>query len=233
MRSAGRLRPCALRGFTLVEMAVVLLIVTLLIAGMVLPLSAQQEIRARQETEKALGDIQEALVGYAAGHAASDNRPHLPCPDTDNPPDGMENRQASGACTAEEGVLPWAELGLGRNDAWNNRFRYRVSAAFSNRGAGFTLGSSGDIEVCQDAGCVARIAVNVPAVILSHGPNGFGAFNSSGTLNASPVDGDELENTDGDKRFVNKTTDGAFDDMLVFVPATTLANRMIAAGRLP
>jgi prepilin-type N-terminal cleavage/methylation domain-containing protein len=38
------------RGFTLTEMAVVLVIVALLIAGMMLPLSSQQDNRARKET---------------------------------------------------------------------------------------------------------------------------------------------------------------------------------------
>lgn len=56
------------RGFTLAEMAVVLVIVALLIAGMMLPLSAQQEIRARQETEKTLSDIREALLGFAVAN---------------------------------------------------------------------------------------------------------------------------------------------------------------------
>lgn len=225
------------RGFTLAEMAVVLVIVALLIAGMILPISAQQEIRARQETEKVLADIREALIGYAANHAAGDGRPHLPCPDTDNPPDGLQNRVASpGACVAEEGTLPWNDLGLGRNDAWNNRFRYRVTAGFADSSVGFTLNSAGNIEVCADSGCVSSIAGNVPAVILSHGPNGFGAFNTNGGANAAPTDADEQENagTAGlPTRFVSRTPDGSFDDLVVWLPAGILFNRTLSAGRLP
>ncbi len=40
------------RGFTLVELAIVLFIVALLLGGMLLPLSAQQDIRARQDTDR-------------------------------------------------------------------------------------------------------------------------------------------------------------------------------------
>lgn len=220
------------RGFTLAEMAVVLVIVALLIAGMVLPLSAQQEIRARQETEKTLIDIREALIGFAASHSAGDGKPYLPCPDTDD--DGIEDRTGS-ACSNPEGRIPWVMLGMARQDAWNNRFRYRVSAAFSNSGSGFTLNTSGDITVCADsANCTTTtVASTVPAVVVSHGPNGLGAFNTSGGTNAAPTSADELENTDADVRFVSKIPDGNFDDLVIWVPHSILINRMIAAGKLP
>ncbi|MFN3717118.1 MAG: type II secretion system protein, partial [Thiobacillus sp.] len=96
-------------GFTLTEMAVVLVIVALLIGGMILPLSTQMELRNVSETRKQLNDIAEALYGYAASHVASDGRPYLPCPDTDG--DGLENRSGS-TCANQEGTLPWATLGL-------------------------------------------------------------------------------------------------------------------------
>jgi prepilin-type N-terminal cleavage/methylation domain-containing protein len=218
------------RGFTLTEMAVVLVIVALLIAGMMLPLSAQQDIRARQETEKAMADIREALLGYAASHSAGDLKPYLPCPDTDD--DGVENR-AAGACTALEGRIPWVDLGLGRNDAWNNRFRYRVTAAFSNNNAGFALANAGDMTVCADSACLANVANSVPAVVLSHGANGAGAFNMIGGTNPAPTGADELENTDGDIIFVSKASDAAFDDLVIWVPSSVLVNRMITTGKLP
>ncbi|MBI4988897.1 MAG: type II secretion system protein [Rhodocyclales bacterium] len=232
MNPAVLRRLTSARGFTLTEMAVVLVIVALLIASLVIPLSAQQDIRARQETEKALADIREALLGYAASHAAGDGKPYLPCPDTDD--DGLENRTA-GACTGgiQEGRLPWADLGLGRNDAWNNRFRYRVTAAFSNSTAGFTLASAGNLTVCADSACAATIAGNVPAVVLSHGANGAGAFNLSGGTNPAPTDANELENTDSDDTLVSRTSDAGFDDLVTWVPPTVLMNRMITTGKLP
>ncbi|MCQ3925544.1 MAG: hypothetical protein DPW12_15510 [Rhodocyclaceae bacterium] len=228
--SAAPRRLTYARGFTLAEMAVVLVIVALLIAGMMLPLSAQQEIRARQETEKTLIDIREALIGFAASHSAGDGKPYLPCPDTDD--DGIEDRTGS-ACSDPEGRIPWVTLGMARQDAWNNRFRYRVSAAFSNGGSGFTLNTSGDITVCADNACASSVAGSVPALVLSHGPNGLGAFNTSGGTNAAPTSADELENTDADVRFVSKIPDGNFDDLVIWVPHSILINRMISAGKLP
>lgn len=218
------------RGFTLTEIAVVLVIVALLIAGMVLPLSAQQEIRARQETEKSMTEIREALIGFAASHAAGDGKPYLPCPDTDD--DGLENRGA-GACTAADGRIPWATLGLGRSDAWNNRYRYAVTATFANSNTGFTLTAAGTLTVCPENTCATTLAANVPGLIVSHGPNGAGAFNASGGTNPAPADNDELENTDADATFVSKVPTSSYDDLVLWVPTSVLANRMISAGKLP
>lgn len=205
-------------GFTLTEMAVVLVIVSLLIGGMILPLTAQQDLRNVAETQKLLADVGEALYGYAASHKASDNRPYLPCPDTDG--DGRENR-AGNACTLQEGTLPWADLGLGRQDAWNNPLRYRVTAAFSNNANGFTLLSSGDMRICENAACTTVIATAVPAVTFSLGKNGA----------AAPANADEQENTDGDTDFVQRThVANGYDDVVAWLPTSILINRMISAG---
>ncbi|MHB1427846.1 MAG: type II secretion system protein [Rhodocyclaceae bacterium] len=208
-------------GFTLTEMAVVLVIVALLIGGMILPLSAQQDIRYTAETQKQLDDLGEALYGYAASHADGNGRPFLPCPDTDG--NGTENRSGT-ACTSQEGTLPWADLGLARQDAWGNAFRYRVAAAFSNSGTGFTLMSAGDLRVCTSAACTATLGTALPAVILSTGKNGASAT----------ADTDELENLDSDTDFVQRTgSPGGYDDIVTWLPPSLLLQRMVNAGRLP
>lgn len=209
------------RGFTLTEMAVVLVIVALLIGGMILPLSAQQDIRYVAETQKQMADINESLYGFSASHAANDGRPYLPCPDIDG--DGVENRTGN-ACTNQVGNLPWADLGLGRQDAWGNPFRYRVAAVFSNSATGFTLMSSGDLRICTTAACTMTLGANLPAVILSTGKNGA----------AVPTDADEIENLDADTDFVQRDgSAGLFDDLVSWLPPSLLLQRMVNAGRLP
>ncbi|WP_284155349.1 type II secretion system protein [Sulfuricystis multivorans] len=212
----------AMCGFTLTEMAVVLVIVALLIGGMILPLSTQMDLRNVAETRKQLSDIVEALYGFAASHPASDGRPYLPCPDTDG--DGIENR-SGGSCANQEGKLPWSTLGLGRQDAWGNPFRYRVTASFSNSMTGFTLLTGGDMRVCTTGACIATLGTQLPAVILSTGKNGL----------ATPTDADELANLDGNTDFVmhDSTNATSFDDQVVWLPPTILFNRMVTAGRLP
>lgn len=209
------------RGFSLTEMAVVLVIVALLIGGMILPLSAQQDMRYVAETRRQLADIGEALYGYAASRAAVDGRPYLPCPDTDG--NGTEDRSGT-ACTSQEGTLPWADLGLGHQDAWGNPFRYRVAAAYSNSSTGFTLMSAGDLRVCTSAACTATLGSALPAVILSTGKNGA----------ATATNADELENLDGDTDFVQRTgSPGGYDDIVTWLSPSLLAQRMVSAGRLP
>jgi prepilin-type N-terminal cleavage/methylation domain-containing protein len=66
------------RGFTLIELAIVMFIVALLLGGMLMPLSAQQDVRARTNTEKLLLEAKETLLGFAALNE------RLPCPATAN-----------------------------------------------------------------------------------------------------------------------------------------------------
>ncbi len=209
------------KGFSLIEMAVVLVIVGLLVTGLLLPLSAQIDQRNYNETQRELSDMRDALVGYALSSAAVSGNPHLPCPDTNG--DGFEDR-LGGVCVNQVGDFPWATLGLGRVDRWGNRYIYRVTSDFANSIAGFNLGTVRDNQVLDAAGG-AVIAVNVPAVIVSKGKTGAGAG------------ANELENSDGDTIFVDRTqtnaVGNAYDDAIVWLPSAVLFNRMVAAGRLP
>jgi len=210
-------------GFTLVEMAIVLVIVGLLVAGLVTPLGVQRDIRDYSETRAELSEIREALIGFALSHQAADGNPYLPCPDTDG--DGSENRTGT-ACTNLSGVLPWGTLGLGQVDNWNNAYLYRVTALYSNSNAGFVLTTAGDNDIVNTIGAGGvNIATNIPAVVVSKGKGGAGAG------------ADEAENSDGDVTFVRKeqidVAANQFDDVVVWVPSTILVNRMVAAGLLP
>src|SRR5688572_30539558 len=116
-RAAVKARPA--HGFSLIEMAVVLFVITLLIGSLLVPLSTQVEQRQISETEKALAEIREALLGFAVANG------YLPCPDTGT--NGLENINAgTGFCntiTANVacGRLPHATLGVANSDVWGNR----------------------------------------------------------------------------------------------------------------
>jgi prepilin-type N-terminal cleavage/methylation domain-containing protein len=233
-------------GFTLVELAIVLIIVGLLLAMFLTPLTAQREIRARAETQVLLEQARDALIGYAVA-----NR-HLPCPDTKAIPDGIETRLGNSCVDAfgnpkDEGVLPWNTLGIDRVDAWDHYFRYRADATFTNSATLFTIAdaeSASGIQINGESGALVSTSSRPAAIILSHGSNGFGAIN---TIQATPDNQlpapaigqvDELENTDGDLEFVShvptpKGSADEFDDMLIWISPKVLINRMIVAGRLP
>lgn len=243
------------RGFSLIEMAFVLVIITLLLGGLLVPFATQVEQRRIAETNKALEEMKEALIGYALSHSsvATPNQPYLPCPDING--DGTEDRAASGSCTLSEGEYPWVTLGTTPSDAWGNRFHYRVSTGFSNSQTGFGLSpTGGDITICNKAvpgppaSCPSsnRVATTIPALVLSYGKNGYSALNGNTPASATPLrnpssaaSNDELANIDGDAIFVSRviTASGTpateFDDIVIWLSPNVLYNRMVAAGKLP
>jgi prepilin-type N-terminal cleavage/methylation domain-containing protein len=232
------------KGFTLVEMAIVLIIFGLMLAMFLSPLSAQRDLQNRAKTQLKLNEIKAALIGYAIVNS------HLPCTDTDAIPDGLENRDSSvvNECDSDKsGILPWKTLGIDGTDAWGNLFTYRVDATFSDNVNRFTIndaeGESG-INVNDEKGAALVSTNSRPAaLILSHGSNGFGALNiiqdSSLNHEPNPTSTDELENADNDVTFVSHppaapgSSNGEFDDMLIWISPKVLINRMIMAERLP
>lgn len=191
------------RGFTLIELAIVLVIITILIGGLAVPLSAQIQARRIAETKKTLDEVREAIFGYALsrsilvdhdGNPSTQDKNHtyLPCPDIDH--DGLEDREPGGECSEDAGNVPWATLGTGAQDAWGNRLHYRItnnsadpgpppvpiSMYGSENGESFSNASVGDGQVCttSSGGCsTGDMASNVPVVLISYGPNSRGARN--------------------------------------------------------
>jgi len=220
-------------GFTLVELAVVLFVVALLLGGMMSTISSQVDQQRTKDTQRVLDEAKNALIGFAATHG------RLPCPA--NPAiasgatgAGVEYTPDSTGCLVSlQGVLPWATLGLAETDAWGQRLTYRVAASFAKNGTPtFTLASSGDIVIRVASGGTS-LASNVPAAIISHGHNGFGAYLPGGNQVGASIDADELENSNSDVQFVSKTPTPMFDDLVTWISPNILFNRMIAAGKLP
>ena len=238
-----KIRSGSTGGFTLIEMAVALFIITLLLGGILVPLASRVEQKQISDTEKTLNEIKEALIGYAVAYG------NLPCPDTSN--DGAENvNTGTGRCSVigssniVYGNLPWQTLGVtNASDVWGNRFRYAVRDEYARRSTSstFTLSTTNaNVRVCETAStCGSSLTSSAVAVVLSHGKNGYGATNSSGATNAVSASTDEQENTDNDRDFVSRImTDqdasaGEFDDIVTWLPLYVLFNRMVAAGKLP
>ena len=236
------------KGFTLVELAIVMFVVALLLGGMLLPLASQQDIRNYGDTQKILAEARDSLLGFAM---ANDR---LPCPATN--PNGTESPTGGGACTnPHDGFLPAATLGLSpvdaqgyRLDGWGgdtaNRLRYAVSTAntnaFTSQNGMRTVGMTTlapDLQICNTgtgitnsgnpatASCAANtaLATDAVAVIFSLGKNAV----TGGTT------ADELPNVTADRAFVNAPQGPAFDDQLLWLSKSALFNRMVAAGKLP
>jgi prepilin-type N-terminal cleavage/methylation domain-containing protein len=244
------------RGFTLVEIAVAIFIITILLGSILVPLTTQVEQRQVSETQKMLEDIKEALIGHAIAKG------YLPCPDrtsggtgtaNDTANDGVEDygTPTAGVCfsTSASGNVPWVTLGLGASDPWGNRFRYRVDTDFAHHTTLFVFTTAADLCVGPTvAACgtplPTRLTAASPdgavAVILSHGKNGFGAMNAlTNAARPAPTSADELDNAPGGSTFTSRpitpagSTAGEFDDVVTWLGKYTLFNRMVAAGKLP
>jgi len=241
------------RGFTLIEVAMVMLIMALLLGSLLAPLTAQIDQQKITETKKSLAEIREALIGFAIING------RLPCPSDKTTASGSVNAGGIEAgkevlsCTTDatnSGVVPWVTLGVRETDAWGRRFTYRVNSAFATNAPFFSLTSLGTLDVYSTASgatpaCPAdfsgRIATNVPAIIISHGKNGFGAYTSQGgaPMSTTGADVSEKENADVESCYMEKEIDlnpstaPTYDDVLIWIPPTILFNRMVAAGKLP
>jgi prepilin-type N-terminal cleavage/methylation domain-containing protein len=224
------------KGFTLLEIAVVLLIIGLLAGGLLGPLSSQIKQRKIEETQKLLEQNRDALLGYAA------TKGYLPCPATSATDGNEAARNSSGVCPAISGYLPWVVLGTPKADSWNRLFRYMVTSAFSNSNKP-NFGSTGSFTVRSTGlNSANNIASNIPVVILSHGVNGHGATLENGTAPAYTwgTNSDEQINATNATSIVSRSlaenptlANGEFDDIVIWIPTSILFNRMVAAGQLP
>ena len=137
------------QGFTLVELAIVLIIVSFLFVFLVPLTSGMLNQQKRELTRQKMKNIETAIANYVAVNK------RLPCPadgtltsGTVNA--GVEGARTSGDCTNLQvtGVVPWVTIGLSVSDiedGWSRRVTYR--AAY-----GLTRDSALDMSLCDSAG---------------------------------------------------------------------------------
>lgn len=234
-------------GFTLVEMAVVVVIMGMMLTMGLRMLQATQNNAAWSETRLKQERIKVALIGFLRTNG------RLPCPDSALPPTGVE--PAACLVNAGRGVPPWKVLGLAVGDVqdgWGNFFTYRVanrtpvtSSNWTTKigATAFTLGEltapriTFALQERSDAGVLGAALVPNPVVMLmSHGKNGAGARTLRGAaLMPMPTGADELSNaTTASTTFVMRTpTDvtaaagGAFDDIVAYMTPNQLLQPLL------
>ena len=242
-------RPCLVagvtsrnRGFTLVEVAIVVAIVGLLLGALLSPLAARYELVRLRQARGDLAKAEESLYGFALTHG------RLPCPDTGG--DGRED-PVEGGCRAEHGNLPWSDLGVASVDPWGNAYRYRVDARFADEvdgtgcgiataGISFALCSEGEIRIRNGSDAAAQeIARGVPALALSRGFNEGDPQASDSPderENRGDCGGASPSSCDPDLYVYHEPTRAAgeeFDDVVVWLSPHILKNRMVQSMHLP
>ncbi|WP_157753554.1 type II secretion system protein [Thiomicrorhabdus chilensis] len=109
------------KGFSIIEITIGLLILTLVLAGFNGIFGLVFDTDHKMEEQKNMARIHDSMRTYLSVNA------YVPCPDTDG--DGLENRSVSSGvevCVDREGTLPFNDLGVPEKDAWGNPYYYRV-----------------------------------------------------------------------------------------------------------
>ncbi|MDP3537140.1 MAG: type II secretion system protein [Azonexus sp.] len=226
-------------GFSLVELAVVLVIVALLTGGLMLGLAAQRETVTNQEAQRQLDNAKEALLGFTITNG------RLPCPANPALANGVVGAglEDCAILPSGHGVLPWATLGLPETDPWGQRLTYFASTKFTTvlvagSLSSFTMATgvapdnagTANVKITETAG--SNIASDLAAVVISHGARGVGSYTTAGTMIGGAA-GDEAENADADLTFVAHTPTPDFDDLLTWITPALLKSRLVAVGKLP
>ena len=250
------------RGFTLVEISLAILIIAILMTSLLFPLQTQVDQRKVDETKLLLEHAREALVTFAAEFGyfpcpASDTSAGL------EPTAGVNHATGAcpsyhGFLPARLlGLTPLDPEGY-VVDSWGaraNRVRYAIAsdtiagvAAPFTRSGGMAAagapavaaatnlfhicGSGSGVTAGVNCGVAQTLASNAVVVLWSVGPNGAGGGTGiHESENPSPTGGSS------DRIFVTRprsTTVGAeFDDVVLWLAAPLVVNRLVNAGKLP
>lgn len=217
------------RGFTLIEIAVAMFIVSLVLGAMMNMLTAQVKNAKDSATNTKMGTIKTALTNFVSRN----NR--LPCPaiETLPPTDPKYGLEAvtPGTCTgttslgtAVRGVLPWTTLGLSSEDAsdgYGSRLSYHVTTVATALTASTVAAMTGTMTIHSTApvagglpptgnqinSCAAIAGdntcnLNAVVVLVSHGPNTIMAYMPSGLRMVQAPGALEGENADTNLSFV-------------------------------
>jgi len=250
-------------GFSLLELAIAIVILAAILGSVAVPVATQVQAKKIKETEELLEDVKEALMGFALSNG------RLPCPDNDATapnPDGIEDSPClvggagGGAPSPVEGFLPWNTLGVNPTDPWGRVLYYSVVDEFTRvQTAPACSNNDDDLDLCDNGpppgayinvlGQVGgpNLANNVPAVVVSTGPNGSGGTELAGNILPAPAGANESNNLPASatptqfvlRPYFDDATAGCvdpacnFDDLVVWLSTPILFNRMVAAGRLP
>ena len=244
-------------GFTLTELAVVLVIVSLLLGGLLVPLSTQQEIEKRKETAAQLSAIREALISHVLIYG------RLPCPDYDNDPAAAGYGLADEPCSsnaadaASDGFLPWKTLGVSEHDGWGvpwrdaatprlGHWRYRVERDYTDNStpgqlsALFLNNSDTNNNPCTPGTAPPAFPKDCLSVwntqdqtLFARKERPIAIVYSVGANGQADGQNNSYEaNRDSNPIYESDTPSLGFDDQLIWLTRNTLVAPLVAAGKL-
>lgn len=248
------------RGFSLLEIALVLVIVGLALGGIISALGPQLENKKVSDTQARIKEASDAIMAFAMV-----NR-RLPCPAAlptsvpaaqrgfSNPPN-----PSTGLCNTFDGFVPARTLGLGGQgpsgssegivqDAWTFGLRYRVSSFFSVSTGSYPLTEPdgikndpasvpflGQLQICNSSSSITPPTCGGAATLATAA---FVVW-STGRNGTVASGADEAKNLDADVIYVSHErrdaggAGGEFDDILEWKTTNDVVSNMTKAGVLP
>ncbi len=214
------------QGFTLIELAIVLIIISFLIGSVLATGSSRTGFARIKQTQDKIGIIEEALAAYVTLNG------RLPCPasgtqqrkDGGGNPDPLFGLSEAPPCAAtlvagqgiHYGVVPVRALNLADEfmfDGWGRRFTYAVDTDFITSQL-FEITNVGSITINDNNGNTRTTQAVV--TFISHGPTGFGAWPKNGGARQATGSLGAGENQNGpasvDATFVQAPQSATFDD---------------------
>jgi prepilin-type N-terminal cleavage/methylation domain-containing protein len=196
-------------GFTLLEIAIVMVIIGILAGGGVSLMGMLTERKARNATVDYLKQVRTALVSYAA------NNGRLPWADSDA--DGAEN---SGSAT---GTLPYLTLQIAPSDAYRRILQYEINANLAtSRSAtcsALRAGLAIRPQVVDADG--AATAFSVAAVLVSAGP--MDADSNGNVFDALTAGTHQGNNASGNPNYLRNPPVLSFDDLTAYIGGNELS----------
>ena len=249
-------------GFTLVELAVVVLIMGLLLGGLAMPLAKQRENARLRDAGEQLDAVRAAVEGFALVNG------FLPCPAT--PGSNGTAAAGAGSCTVQHGFVPATTLDIAgsRNadnlllDPWGSPLRYSVTDSDADGDGQWDFTTAGeladvtmpvltpDLAVCSTStgasatacgSAASTLSARAPLVIFSIGKDwpSFGSPDQVENVGATITGGPSgarypvAANTVFVSRGLSNQPGAEFDDVVTWMSANSLYHALVAAGRLP
>jgi prepilin-type N-terminal cleavage/methylation domain-containing protein len=250
------------RGFSLLEMAVVLIILGFVLGALLMPLQAQRNQLFQSQTENTLEIAKKSLLGFAQAKG------RLPCPAT-AVSNGLEAPLGGSTCISQLGYLPAATLGIQPTDAngfavdaWNNRIMYAVAQNsavtvpanpatpdFTTNTLTDGMGIVGianltpELRVCNSATGITATACSGGAesnYLINNAVVVIYSLGATGAQAAGGVDENANPNVPANPKsvFVSHevtaagVANGEFDHIVTWISPYVLYNAMIEAGQL-
>jgi len=125
------------KGFSLLEIMIALLIMSVLLFGVAYTAQTARNFEQYTENKQYMNRVHDSLLTFVQVNG------FLPCPDTNG--DGTENRNlAVPACNDANGRLPFLDLGVAETDAWGQPIFYAVNRDTDNIGGTSDIASVGN-----------------------------------------------------------------------------------------